>query len=279
MKVDDLDLTFSTATAKETIGPRGGKVYLGDVVVITVPFGAVSDNVEFTYRCIFDKNPKPNVDLSDEIFILSPIIELGPDNTFFKKFVSIRFPFSAAIGGWTLFLIKQVLESGNKNEWMKLLTIDTDTLQVKTNDSNYSYDLKQRQLLLKHCCRLRMIGCCRRRSTKIVVTCLLYARIDSSCHGIHFILYLAQKHEEVLKVSVGITKGKHGFIIVILSWATRPIFLWCHSFLAISIVLGELASRQSLSAPYGQRAFASCILSLAYRLDRIRSRQPFRLVV
>ena len=120
-----------------TVGPEGGNAHRGDLTLF-VQAGAVDENIRLVAKVYIDKCKFPQVDVSKEEFIFSPVLSLEPHGYQFKQPVLVRFPFSAVPGGWRLALLRADYEVANK--WKEIVTYNTDTGDVTTDDCQFDID-------------------------------------------------------------------------------------------------------------------------------------------
>ena len=99
------------------------------------------ENVTLTAKLYTNKHKFPHVDNSKEEFVFSPVLSLEPQGYQFKQPVLVRCPFSAVPGGWHLSLLRadcQVEQA--KRTWKEIVTYNTDTGKVTTDDCQFDVD-------------------------------------------------------------------------------------------------------------------------------------------
>ena len=170
--------------------------------MLSVPKGALQQKRQIKYQFLFGE-PKPTIDIPRDWFVFSPILVLEPHNCPFKVPVSVEFPFTATLEGWTLVLVREETEPGK--EWKKVLTLDADTRQVtqEFEDSHCNYDVNKRLLFLDHFCKYFWCGYNAKNSSRPGkrLACLLLARMDSSGKSCNFALHLTDNCFDVFQVS------------------------------------------------------------------------------
>ena len=88
-----------------------------------------------------NKHKFPQVDVSKEEFIFSPVLSLEPHGYQFKLPVLVRCPFSAMPGGWLLSLLRADCKTQQvAKTWKEIITYNTDTDEVTTDDCQFDFD-------------------------------------------------------------------------------------------------------------------------------------------
>lgn len=141
------------------MGPEGGSASRGDMSLF-VPPGAVDTSVELLARLYTNPCKFPLVDVTKDEFIFSPVLSLEPHGYQFKQPVLVRCPFSAVPGGWQLVLLR---ETQTPKHWEAIVTYNTDTDEVTTNDCDF--DVDRAFLSVTHFCNHCWCG---RRSAKSI---------------------------------------------------------------------------------------------------------------
>jgi hypothetical protein len=186
-----------------TVGPDGGNAQRGDLS-LSVPAGAVDEEVTLLAKVYIDKQVFPPVDISKEQFIFSPVLSLEPHGYRFKKPVLVRLPFSAVLEGWHLFLLRADCPvEEDARTWKQIISYNTDTREVITDDC--LYDVHHALLSVSHFCRhswcaeaLLKEGKTDFNSKKILY-CSIYGISDGSLNRWHLELNLHDRCDDISK--------------------------------------------------------------------------------
>ena len=168
--------------------------------MLSIPENAVLKEEQISCQFLFDTEPLPTTDDSNDCFVFSPVLVLEPHDFSFKETVSVRFPFTATMEGWILRLMR---EDKPGSGWEKVLSLDTDTREVTQEDPDLhcNYDVNTRMLSLDHFCKFKWCGHKKSSESEKILACLLLARMDSSGMSCNFALILADNCDYAFRVS------------------------------------------------------------------------------
>ncbi|XP_062512254.1 uncharacterized protein LOC134188081 isoform X2 [Corticium candelabrum] len=182
-----------------------GVFYKRESLWLYVPPGAVSDRQEISARFLVDKQSMPLADTSQNWYIFSPVLELEPHGLYFHKPIQIKLPVTAIFQGWDLVLLRADCHaSETPKTWKEVLSIDTDSRQVSTQDEHCSYNQDMAILQVSHFCKYCWCGRPKdgaERSEK-TVDCLLFAQINSWGKRVNFILHFSDLCYDVYKLII-----------------------------------------------------------------------------
>ena len=125
---------------------------------------------------------------------------LEPHDLQFRIPIEIRFPFTTVQRGWIMLLMRE--DAGMR--WTTALDFDGDTCQVIEQDSHCHYDIHTATLKLSHFCKYRWCGYQKENcsSSKKVLRCILFARMNSSGDSCDFALHFCDNCEDAIKVDM-----------------------------------------------------------------------------
>ena len=182
------------------VSPEGGEYRAGSIAVF-VPAAACQTYQQIRVQLLFNGEPNFTLDVEKKmIFRFSGDLVLEPHDLQFRIPIEIRFPFTTVQRGWIMLLMRE--DAGMR--WTTALAFDGDTCQVIEQDSHCHYDIHTATLKLSHFCKYRWCGYQKENcsSSKKVLRCNLFARMNSSGDSCDFVLHFCDNCEDAIKVDM-----------------------------------------------------------------------------